>query len=83
MIWLGSFGKSVAENPARDLQAGFPGRNGYSVQNLWLMRQFFNEYVNLPNLQSLIGEISRAKNLLTTSGWKAKPAHRYCRAGLR
>jgi len=28
------------------------------------MRQFFNEYVNLPNLQSLIGEISWAKNLL-------------------
>ncbi|MDD2915822.1 MAG: PDDEXK nuclease domain-containing protein [Gallionella sp.] len=58
------WGKSVVENLARDLQAEFPGRNGFSVQNLWLMRQFFNEYVNLPNLQSLIGEISWAKNLL-------------------
>lgn len=58
------WGKSVVENLARDLQTEFPGRNGFSVQNLWLMRQFFNEYVNLPNLQSMIGEISWAKNLL-------------------
>jgi len=58
------WGKSVVENLARDLQAEFPGRNGFSVQNLWLMRQFFNEYVNLPNLQPLVGEISWAKNLL-------------------
>ena len=58
------WGKSVVENLARDLQAEFPGRNGFSVQNLWLMRQFFNEYVSLPNLQPLIGEISWAKNLL-------------------
>ena len=58
------WGKSVVENLARDLQTEFPGRNGFSVQNLWLMRQFFNEYANLPNLQPLIGEISWAKNLL-------------------
>lgn len=58
------WGKSVVENLARDLQAEFPGRNGFSVQNLWLMRQFFNEYANLPNLQPLVGEISWAKNLL-------------------
>ena len=58
------WGKSVVENLARDLQAEFPGRNGFSVQNLWLMRQFFNEYNDKPKLQSLIGEISWAKNLL-------------------
>lgn len=58
------WGKSVVENLARDLQTEFPGRNGFSVQNLWLMRQFFNEYANLPNLQPLVGEISWAKNLL-------------------
>lgn len=58
------WGKSVVETLARDLQTEFPGRNGFSVQNLWLMRQFFNEYANLPNLQPLVGEISWAKNLL-------------------
>lgn len=58
------WGKSVVENLARDLQSEFPGRNGFSVQNLWAMRQFFNEYQAKPNLQTLIGEISWAKNLL-------------------
>ena len=58
------WGKSVVENLARDLQAEFPGRNGFSVQNLWGMRQFYNEYRDKPKLQSLIGEISWAKNLL-------------------
>ncbi|MBK9440520.1 MAG: hypothetical protein IPN53_04055 [Comamonadaceae bacterium] len=58
------WGKAVVENLARDLQAEFPGRNGFSAQNLWAMRQFFNEYSDKPKLQSLIGEISWAKNLL-------------------
>jgi predicted nuclease of restriction endonuclease-like (RecB) superfamily len=51
------WGKAVVENLARDLQAEFPGRNGFSTQNLWLMRQLFNEYNKKPKLQSLIGEI--------------------------
>jgi len=47
---LGS-GKSVVETLARDLQAEFPGRNGFSAQNLWLMRQFYSEYRGRPKLQ--------------------------------
>jgi predicted nuclease of restriction endonuclease-like (RecB) superfamily len=58
------WGKSVVETLARDLQAEFPGRNGFSANNLWLMRQFYCEYVDKPNLQSLIGEISWTKNLV-------------------
>ena len=59
-----SWGKSVVETLAQDLQAEFPGRNGFSANNLWLMRQFYCEYVDKPNLQSMIGEISWAKNLV-------------------
>jgi predicted nuclease of restriction endonuclease-like (RecB) superfamily len=58
------WGKSVVETLASDLQVEFPGRNGFSAQNLWLMRQFFNEYSDKPKLQPLVGEISWAKNLL-------------------
>jgi predicted nuclease of restriction endonuclease-like (RecB) superfamily len=58
------WGKSVVENLARDLQAEFPGRNGFSAQNLWFMRQFFAEYQERPNLQPLVREISWAKNLV-------------------
>ncbi|MFM1799507.1 MAG: hypothetical protein RLZZ117_1785 [Cyanobacteriota bacterium] len=35
-----SWGKAVEENLAPDLQAEFPRQNGFSAQNLWLMRQF-------------------------------------------
>ena len=38
------WGKSVVETLASDLQSEFPGRNGFSSQNLWLMRQFYVEY---------------------------------------
>lgn len=58
------WGKSVVENLARDLQLEFPAQQGFSSQNLWLMRQFFNEYSELPKLQPLVGEISWTKNLL-------------------
>ena len=58
------WGKSVVENLARDLQREFPGRNGFSAQNLWLMRQFYREYSDKSNLQPLVREISWAKNLV-------------------
>jgi predicted nuclease of restriction endonuclease-like (RecB) superfamily len=58
------WGKAVVQTLAQDLQAEFPGRNGFSAQNLWAMRQLFNEYNDKPKLQSLIGEISWTKNLL-------------------
>lgn len=57
------WGKSVVETLARDLQAEFPGKNGFSAQNLWFMRQFYNEYRDHSNLQPLVREISWAKNL--------------------
>ena len=58
------WGKGVVETLARDLQSEFPGRNGFSAPNLWLMRQFSNEYSPKPKLQPLVREISWAKNLL-------------------
>jgi len=58
------WGKAVVEMLARDLQAEFPGRNGFSVQNLWFMRQFFCAYRDQPKLQPLVREISWAKNLV-------------------
>jgi len=48
----------VVENLARDLQAEFPGRNGFSARNLWYMRDFYVEYAARPKLQPLIAEIS-------------------------
>lgn len=58
------WGKSVVENLARDLQTEFPGRNGFSAQNLWFMRQFYRDYCEKPILQPLVREISWAKNVV-------------------
>jgi predicted nuclease of restriction endonuclease-like (RecB) superfamily len=64
------WGKAVVQTLADDLQAEFPGRNGFSATNLWLMRQFYAEYQGQPKLQPLVGEISWAKNLVVMSRCK-------------
>ena len=58
------WGKSVVERLANDLQNEFPGVKGFSVQNLWYMRQFYLEYCDNEKLQPLVGEISWSKNLI-------------------
>jgi predicted nuclease of restriction endonuclease-like (RecB) superfamily len=64
------WGKSVVATLAKDLQAEFPGRNGFSAQNLWFMRQFYVEYADKLNLQPLVREISWTKNLIIFSRCK-------------
>jgi predicted nuclease of restriction endonuclease-like (RecB) superfamily len=58
------WGKAVVENLAVDLQKEFPGMQGFSVQNLWYMRQFYMEYHGNAKLQPLVGEISWTKHLI-------------------
>ena len=58
------WGKAVVETLAGDLQAEFPGRNGFSARNLWNMRDLYREYSSRPKLQPLVAEISWSKNLI-------------------
>ena len=58
------WGRAVVQTLANDLQIEFPGRNGFSARNLWSMSQFYAEYRERPILQSLIAEISWAKNMV-------------------
>ncbi len=58
------WGKSIVETLARDLQKEFPGIHGFSVQNLWNMRQFYSAYKDNPKLQPMVGEISWTKNVI-------------------
>jgi predicted nuclease of restriction endonuclease-like (RecB) superfamily len=64
------WGKAVVETLAHDLQAEFPGRNGFSTQNLWFMRQFYIVYRDQAKLQPLVREISWSKNILIFSRCK-------------
>lgn len=53
-----------------DLRREFPGVAGFSVQNLWYMRQFYLEYNGHEKLQPLVGEIAWAHNLVIMSKCK-------------
>jgi predicted nuclease of restriction endonuclease-like (RecB) superfamily len=64
------WGKSVVETLSKDLQNEFIGVQGYSVQNLWYMRQMYLEYKDNAKLQPLVGEISWSHNLVIVSKCK-------------
>jgi len=65
-----TWGKSVVEQLAKDLQAEFPGIKGFSAQNLWYMRQFHYNYNDHPKLQRIVGEIGWGHNLTILSKCK-------------
>jgi predicted nuclease of restriction endonuclease-like (RecB) superfamily len=60
----GTWGKSVVEQLARDLQAEFPGIQGLSAANLWRMRGFFDAYAHSEKLAPLVREIGWIHNLV-------------------
>ena len=64
------WGKSVVERLSQDLRREFPGVAGFSVQNLWYMRQFHMEYRGNEKLQPLVGEVAWAHNLVIMSKCK-------------
>ena len=71
------WGKAVVEQLSADLKAEFPEMRGFSPQNLWLMRQFYTEYQQTPNLQQLVGEIPWGHNILIMQRVKEESARRY------
>jgi DUF1016 N-terminal domain len=50
-----------------------PGIRGFSLQSLWRMRQFFEEYRHKPKLSALLRELPWSSNLhiLIVGGDKA------------
>jgi predicted nuclease of restriction endonuclease-like (RecB) superfamily len=64
------WGKAVVERLSADLRQEFPGVGGFSVQNLWYMRQFYLEYHKSERLQPLVGEIAWAHNIAIMSKCK-------------
>lgn len=71
------WGKSVVEQLSKDLRKTFSGRSGFSVQNLWYMRQFYLEYRDDEKLQQLVGEIPWGQNLAIISKVKDREAKQY------
>lgn len=71
------WGKSVVERLSKDLKQSFGSTFGFSVQNLWYMRQFYLEYKNYPNLQRFVGEIPWGQNLVIMAKVKDFKAREY------
>lgn len=59
-----TWGRAVVENLARDLQVEFPGMRGFSTQNLWRMRQFYETYGRSEKLSPLVREIGWSHNVI-------------------
>jgi predicted nuclease of restriction endonuclease-like (RecB) superfamily len=53
-----SWGKSIVEVLANELQKEFPGVQGFSARNLWLMRNFYLEYSQGAILQPSVAELA-------------------------
>jgi len=58
------WGKSVVEKLAEDLQKEFPGIHGFSSQNIWRMKQFYQVYCDNPKLSPLVREIGWTHNVI-------------------
>lgn len=58
-----TWGKSVVEKLAADLQVEFPGIKGFSFRNIWYMRIFYDNYRENQKLQQLVAEISWGNNI--------------------
>lgn len=52
------------ENIAKDLQKEFPGIKGFSVRNIWYMRNFYLNYVQKQRLQPLVAVFGWTHNVI-------------------
>lgn len=59
-----SWGKSVVEQLATDLQNAFPGVGGFSASNLWRMKAFVEQYQGVEKLAPLVREIGWSHNIV-------------------
>ena len=53
------WGDSIVEQISADLRRAFPDRRGFSVANIWRMRQFYAEYTTSEFLAQLVRELEK------------------------
>lgn len=59
-----TWGRSVVEKLSKDLQAELPRPKGFSVRNIWNMRNLYLCYRNNEKLQQVVAEIGWGHNLV-------------------
>lgn len=73
----GGWGKSVIEEFSDYLQRNYHQLKGFSPQNIWRMKQFYETYRDNPKLSPLVREISWSNNLLIMSSAKTDEAREF------
>lgn len=66
------WGKGVIKNLANYLNRTEPDMKGFSIQNLWRMKQFYELYADDEKLSPLVREISWTNNLIILSKSKTR-----------
>jgi len=64
------WGKSVVKDFSQFIQLQYLGIRGFSPQNIWRMKQFYETYCNNEKLSTLSREISWSNNVLIMMGAK-------------
>ena len=59
-----NWGKSVVQEFSKFIQSRFVGIKGFSPQNIWRMKQFYETYAGNEKLSPLVRELSWTNNLL-------------------
>jgi predicted nuclease of restriction endonuclease-like (RecB) superfamily len=65
-----SWGKSIVQSLSDFLKEEYPDLKGFSAQNMWRMKQFFECYKDCEKLSAVLREISWTNNLMILSKTK-------------
>ena len=73
----GGWGKSIVAEFSSFLQNHYPGTSGFSAQNIWRMKQFYETYYGNEKLSPLVREISWSNNLLIMTACKTDESREF------
>lgn len=73
----GGWGKSIVSEFSAFLQSHYPTVKGFSAQNIWRMKQFYETYRDNEKLSPLVREVSWTNNLLIMTGCKTDEAREF------
>ena len=71
------WGRSIVEKLSKDLISEFEGREGFSPNNLWRMRNFYLTYKDNPKLAQLVQEIPWDQNIVIMQRIKIEEVKEY------
>lgn len=72
-----AWGKGTVKQFAEYLSQRYPTASGFSVQNIWRMKQFYETYRSNAKLVPLVREITWSNNLLIMAGCKTDEAREF------